>query len=297
MRNGGHALLDLGRPLNQNFGPGGLFASSAILSSEAKVDLLLAQKGRHAALVPRLHSADEMAVLSRIKNPKRAVPLEVALGDVIVSAPDAMDSASCKPAMCSQQPACGLPGGTPRPTVFEGGRRHFCVISYLFGAGIEPKSTNRYHNGEMMVLLVHKFAHKESGCLATARELPLVRELLRQVPGRFVPEVHHESRMIADKLRMHGDELRRTYLKSAGFDSSNVTKAHAKPKAVPLLLETEQLNANGVRLWYREPKSCHASTVSGRHGAAHRQAGADPVCPEWAQRFSWSNLHTFQASG
>ena len=99
-----------------------LLRSSAILGPASKADVLLEHEGWPTQ---RDRSEGEQALLASIYNfsePVRdgsknmytwsgrdqVLPLEVALGSVTLHHSKTPD---CSPAICSQQPACGLPGG------------------------------------------------------------------------------------------------------------------------------------------------------------------------------------------
>ena len=99
-----------------------LFTSSAVLGPASKADVLLEHMGWPT--LQRDRSEREQALLASINNfshvgkgrnaklvlrgGDQALPLEVALGTVTLHHSKRRD---CSPAVCSQQPACGLPGG------------------------------------------------------------------------------------------------------------------------------------------------------------------------------------------
>jgi hypothetical protein len=143
---------------------------------------------------------------------------------------------------------------------------------------------------------VHKFppgpsaaadgAPEEPRCLAAARALPHVQQLLQQFPGQFVPESRLESSAVAAALRDRGDGLRRLQLQE--FNNATAGKFPA-PRAFELTL-------NAVRLWYREPKPCHDARATARHNSLSEGEQRAAFCTEGAPRIAWSNLHTYVVS-
>lgn len=101
-----------------------LFSSSAVLGPASKADVLLEHRGW--PILQRNRSEREQALLASInhfsyvgkgrmdfrkfllRGGDQALPLEVALGTVTLHHSKRRD---CSPAICSRQPACGLPGG------------------------------------------------------------------------------------------------------------------------------------------------------------------------------------------
>ena len=305
-----------------------LFRSSAVLGPASKADVLLEHMGWPT--LQRDRSEREQALLASINNfshvgkgrnaklvlrgGDQALPLEVALGTVTLHHSKRRD---CSPAVCSQQPACGLPGGpelhhvrmanrnrnrnphprpisTPSPALTPTpdsnqrksgaarGVQRVCVLSLLYAQSLSQ------------AVFVHKFAPgpsaaadgapEEPRCLAAARALPHVQQLLQQFPGQFVPESRLESSAVATALRDRGDGLRRLHLQE--FMNETAGKFPA-PRAF-------ELNLNAVRLWYREPKPCHDARTTARHNSLSEGEQRAAFCTEGAPRIAWSNLHTYE---
>jgi hypothetical protein len=281
-------VLDLGnlqqdyRKCNQHTAAGWCLNSSAILSTGAKTDPLL-DVGLPGVL--RKQPAEERAALaSLMSNRSQAVPLEVAVGAVEVHYPPvgSVHSSVCSPAVCSQQVTCGGGGGGGDGGGGASGgggekdaSQRFCVLSYLFASDAHT------------VLLIHKFSPggfvpqqgEETRCVAAARELPHLLELLAAVPGRFEAESHRESRHVAAQLRSRGDQLRDLILEQQ-------VQQQARPADRPRI---EELQLSGVRLWYREQKPCHAASVTGRFGVEAQCPTGKAGMP----RIVWNHLHTF----
>lgn len=224
----------------------------------------------------------------------RVLPLEVALGSVTLHHSNTPD---CSPATCSQQPACGLPGGVGLHDVRKGGAargvQRVCVLSLL------------YAHSKSQAVFVHKFAPspaagaadgapEEARCLAAARALPHVQLLLEQLPGQFVPESRRESSAVAAALRERGDGLRELFLQQLNNEApGNKAFGTFGNKPPPRTLE---MMLNAVRLWYREPKPCHDARVPARHSSVSEGKQRDAFCTAGAPRIAWSNLHTYTVS-
>lgn len=162
------------------------------------------------------------------------------------------------------------------------GVQRVCVLSFLYAQSLSQ------------AVFVHKFAPGPSAaadgapgeprCLAAARALPHVQQLLQQFPGQFVPESRLESSAVAAALRDRGDGLRRLHLQE--FNNETAGKFPA-PRAF-------ELNLNAVRLWYREPKPCHDARATARHNSLSEGEQHAAFCIEGAPRIAWSNLHTYE---
>ena len=309
LRIGGSAIIDLGQ-LRQNYGNHWLFRSTAILGPASKADVLLEHEGwptthrnrsegMHAVLASINNFTD--AVRDGTKNMyrgrghDRVLPLEVALGSVTLHHSKTPD---CSPATCSQQPACGLPGGPGLHDVRKRGAtrgvQRVCVLSLL------------YAHSTSQAVFVHKFAPgpaagaadgapEEARCLAAARALPHVQLLLEQLPGQFVPESRRESSAVAAALRERGDGLRELFLQVLNNEAPGNKTFHTFGNKPPP--RTAEMMLNAVRLWYREPKPCHDARVPARHSSVSEGTQRDAFCTAGAPRIAWSNLHTYTVSG
>ena len=172
------------------------------------------------------------------------------------------------------------PDSNQRKSGAARGVQRVCVLSLLYAQSLSQ------------AVFVHKFAPgpsadgepEEPRCLATARALPHVQQLLQQFPGQFVPESRLESIAVAAALRDRGDGLRRLHLQE--FMNETAGKFPA-PRAF-------ELNLNAVRLWYREPKPCHDARATARHNSLSEGEQRAAFCTEGAPRIAWSNLHTYE---
>ena len=296
LRIGGSAIIDLGQ-LRQNYGYNWLFRSTAILGPASKADVLLehkgwpTQRGRSAGEQTLLASINNFTRNGKVHQQDQVLPLEVVLGSVKLHHSTAQD---CSPAICSQQPACGLPGSPALHNVRKGGSargtQRVCVLSLLYAHSVAQ------------AVLVHKFApgpvavasdgaREEARCLAAARALPHVQQLFEQIPGQFVPESRRESSAVATALRDRGDGLRALHLQELNDEAPGNKRFAAFLNKPPP--RTFELNLNAVRLWYRESKPCHDARAPARHNSSKREQ-RDAFCTVGAPQIAWSNLHTYQ---